>query len=141
MIRSTRLMTTWFLLLSACATHAPVRAADPCPARGTLMARTDLYFGLSIPGGGTVSSTDWQDFLDREVTPRFPDGLTLDEASGQWRDAASGELVRESSRVVTLLHEASTEADARVESIRAAYKSRFHQDSVMRVDEVECVAF
>jgi hypothetical protein len=105
------------------------------------MAKVELYFGLNIPGGGQVEPAAWQAFLDREVTPRFPAGLTVDEVSGQWQDATTGETVRESSRVLTLLYPPTPTAEQQIEAIRAAYQSQFQQDSVMRLDEAACVSF
>jgi Protein of unknown function (DUF3574) len=75
------------LALAAC--------ASVLPGEGDAMTATRLYFGLSIPGGGTVSDADWRDFLAHEVTPRFPDGLTVNEARGQWRDTRTGRVVGE----------------------------------------------
>ncbi|BCW88881.1 hypothetical protein sos41_20260 [Alphaproteobacteria bacterium SO-S41] len=134
-------------LLSACATPAPpvapvpVAVAPACPAGGSTMSKVELYFGLAIPGGGAVSKTEWQAFLDTEVTPRFPDGLSVEDVSGQWRDAATGKTVREPSRRIMILYTPSAEAETKIEAIRTAYKTRFRQDSVMRLDETDCVAF
>ena len=46
-----------------------------------------------ITGGGEVSEAEFQKFLDREITPRFPDGLTVYEADGQFLDS-TGTLIR-----------------------------------------------
>ena len=130
------------VLLAACAAPPPApapMAAATCPAGGAQMAKVELFFGLAIPGGGEVSSAEWQAFLEAEVTSRFPDGLSVDEVSGQWRDAATGQTVRERSRVVMILY--TPGAEAAIEAIRTTYKARFRQDSVMRVDELDCVGF
>src|SRR5262245_53088135 len=43
--------------------------------KGSLrFARTELYFGTARPDGA-VSEAEFREFLDRVVTPRFPDGL------------------------------------------------------------------
>ena len=36
---------------------------------------------------------------------------------------------------------ADAETNAKIEAIRSAYKLRFHQQSVMRVDSSSCVSF
>ena len=46
--------------------------------------RTTLYFGTTRPTGA-VSELEWQMFLRDEVTQRFPDGLTVWDAQGQWK--------------------------------------------------------
>jgi hypothetical protein len=74
------------------------------------------------------------------VSPRFPDGLMVLTGYGQWRDSAGGRA-REKARVVEIWYRPSADSDARIEAIRAAYKGRFAQESVMRVDGVSCVSF
>jgi hypothetical protein len=89
-----------------------------------------LYFGLSRPGG-TVSEAQWQAFVDEEVTPRFPGGLTQWQATGQWRE--SGPVLKEDSRVLQILHPAGSAADEKIQALRSIYKKRFGQSSVLRV--------
>jgi hypothetical protein len=94
--------------------------------------RTELYFGLAKPTG-QVSADEWRAFLDDVVTPRFPQGLTVCDAYGQW----SGDGVRvkkESSKLLILIHDEGAAQEAAVEEIRAEYKKRFQQESVLRVD-------
>jgi hypothetical protein len=98
-------------------------------------ARTELYFGTAMPDGA-VTDEEFRAFIDREVTPRFPDGLTVLEAEGQFR-GADGILVKERSFVLILLYPYETFATATrlVEQIRSLYKDRFEQESVLRVDD------
>lgn len=93
-----------------------------------------LYFGLSRPGG-SVSDEDWQAFVDAEVTPRFPDGMTQIPASGQWK-AKDGLVVKEGTRVLVLLHTRDKASDDAVQALRQAYKNRFQQESVLRVTQL-----
>ncbi|HET9224479.1 MAG TPA: DUF3574 domain-containing protein, partial [Roseiflexaceae bacterium] len=39
--------------------------------------RTELFFGSERPNKPEVSDAEFKQFLDEEVTPRFPDGLTV----------------------------------------------------------------
>ena len=55
-----------------------------CGATAVSQLQTTLYFGLARPKG-SVSELEWQVFLRDEVTTRFPEGLTVWEANGQWR--------------------------------------------------------
>ena len=84
--------------------------------------RTELYFGRNIPSGGTVSDADWQKFVDEVVTPRFPDGLTVLDADGQWR-GKDGSIAREESKVIVLLYprkdRKATNAKIEINSIAA----------------------
>jgi uncharacterized protein DUF3574 len=104
--------------------------------KGSLrFARTELYFGTARPDGA-VSDAEFRKFLDSVVTPRFPDGLTLIEADGQFR-GADGTLIKERSFVLILLYPYETfdKATRSVEVIRALYKTQFDQESVLRVDD------
>jgi uncharacterized protein DUF3574 len=109
-------------------------------------ARTELYFGSAKPDGSVVGDAEWSRFLDAEITPRFPDGLTVVSGLGQYR-GEDGAIVQEQSHLVILFYpeEAATESGAKVEAIRAAYERAFQQESVLRADEGEpapsCVSF
>lgn len=103
------------------------------------MANDLLYFGTQKPGG-SVSAAQWSEFLATAVTPRFPDGLTAWDASGQWK-ASDGTLVREPSHVLNLVHEGGARDEAAIGALIGEYKARFHQESVMRVAASACVSF
>ena|SRR6185436_801430 len=91
-----------------------------------------LFFGRAVPGGGSVSDAEWTAFVDEVVTPRFPDGLTIWRADGQWR-GNDGQLVREPTMIIEVLHPMSPEFDRKITDIADEYRRRFHQDAVMRV--------
>jgi Protein of unknown function (DUF3574) len=113
-----------------------------CPglAGADAFARTELFFGLSRPGG-VVSEAEFKGFVDAAVTPRFPDGLTLLTGVGQFRDS-SGTIVVEGSKLLILLYaRRDRDADAKIEQIRNDYKAAFEQQSVLRADDVSCVSF
>jgi hypothetical protein len=98
--------------------------------------RSELYFGA-------VSDEEWEGFLDNEVTPRFPDGLTYLEGYGQWRNSA-GVITEEDSIVLIIFYplEFAADASANLEEIRTEYKEQFDQESVLRVDDLPvCVSF
>jgi hypothetical protein len=115
----------------------PAATTQPALAE---MVRTELYFGRSQTDGGQVSDQQWEQFIEEEVTPRFPDGYTVVDGSGHWR-LASGATTRESSKLLILIHSAGPDADAKIEDIRAAYRDRFKQESVLRSDERARVEF
>lgn len=109
--------------------------AASCPSHGSEMAHTELLFGAA-----QVGMAQWKAFLMREVTPRFPDGLTTIEGYGQWK-ASNGKISAERSHILLLWHPPGAEADSKIDAIRDAYKKQFHQLSVMRVDSMDCVSF
>jgi uncharacterized protein DUF3574 len=97
--------------------------------------RTELYLGRDKPGGGQVSDDEWEKFLSEVATPKFPDGFTVLEGRGQYRDK-SGTIVREPSKVLVFLYKKQDRraASGKIEEIRSAYVKQFNQESVMRID-------
>jgi hypothetical protein len=74
------------------------------------------------------------------VTPRFPDGLTVLSGYGQWR-GPSGTIAKEPSRELLIWYRRNDRTDAEIEAIRQAYKTKFAQESVLRVDGLSCASF
>ncbi|WKX71971.1 DUF3574 domain-containing protein [Streptomyces sp. XD-27] len=120
---------------------APAKAAVAPPGRPYIETR--LFFGTERPDGGpTVTDKQFLDFVDREVTPSFPDGLTIQDGRGQWRDR-NGAIERERSYELILLYPVAEAPvrNPRIERIRNAYEREFAQDSVARLDETTRVDF
>jgi hypothetical protein len=99
-----------------------------------------VYFGRNRPAGGTVSDADWQRFLAEVVTPRFPAGLTVVEATGQWR-GANGTVDQERSEIVTIFHAGDEASRRAVADVAAEYKRRFDQEAVLRERSATCARF
>jgi hypothetical protein len=119
------------LVISGCATTVPTQKS---------YLRTELYFGLSRHDAPDITDAQFQSFLDSIVTPRFPNGYTVIDAQGRWRDA-DGHIITEPSRMIILLHPDTPDDDRKINEIRDAYKRQFDQDSVLRVDDPEHVDF
>ena len=115
-------------------------ALTGCRTGSSHMERIELLFGMGRKGGGEIGEDEWRAFLDADVTPRFPDGLTVLTGYGQWRNA-SGAIGKETSRVLLIWARPDAANNQKIETIRAAWKARFAQESVMRVDETSCVSF
>ncbi|TAL36881.1 MAG: DUF3574 domain-containing protein [Alphaproteobacteria bacterium] len=122
-------------MLSAC---APALQTASCIS-GKPFTETKLYFGLNKPAGGVVSGRDWQEFVDTDIAPRFPEGFTVVDAQGAWLGRKDGKTVSENSKIVIRLHEAAEEKA--VGEIIGSYKKKFAQEAVMRVDAAVCAAF
>ena len=108
---------------------------------GELWGRTELYFGSLKPDGTVVTEEEFKGFLDAEITPRFPDGLTLLTGFGQFRNS-QGVIVQERSMLLILLYPLQrSDANQKIEEIRSLYKQMFQQESVLRVDSQAKVSF
>ena len=112
--------------------------AAQCGQASAAQVRTTLYFGTTRPTG-TVSELEWQVFLRDEVTKRFPDGLTVWDAQGQWR-TPKGTIDQERSKVLLLVHADSAGARASVLEVIARYRMAFEQQSVLWETARVCVA-
>src|ERR1700733_6092436 len=122
--------------LSACVSTQQPR----CHSGEQLAVEDTLYFGQQKPSG-PITKEEWARFLQDVVTPRFPSGLTvISDASGQWL-SPKGSLVRESTRILQLVHPDDDANDALLAKVISEYKSQFDQESVLRVKIKACVAF
>jgi hypothetical protein len=127
-------------LISIVAAQASAQTIT-CTANHTAMMQAELLFGRNIGGRLGVTEKAWARFLADEITPRFPDGLTVYDAAGQYRENPAAKIVRERSKIVMILAEAGDAAMARIDEIVEAYKKRFRQKSVGVVIKPACVSF
>jgi hypothetical protein len=129
-------------LLAAALTLCPAAAEASCLLKTQKpMVEAELFFGRDIPGGGKVSDAQWRDFVNTALAAAFPDGFTIDDAEGAWRDARTGAAVREDSKVVFVEGDGTAAFAGKLERIADAYKRRFHQDAVGIVTRPVCAAF
>jgi len=105
------------------------------------MLLATLFLGTEVPGRGPVSAQEWEDFAETVVTPRFPEGFTVLDGQGQWRDPASGRLAREGTKLL-ILGAPDTPVTLRgLEEVSAEWRRRFRQLSVGRVIQPVCAGF
>lgn len=141
------------ILPAGCALHRP--AVSSAPATATLAGDaahpgstkgwvdTKLYFGLGPaerPEQG-ISEADWRSFLDAEVSPRFPSGLSVVDAYGQWQGKNQKAPERLRSKMLIIDYPDTEENRKKIEAIRAAWKQKTGDQSVMRVTEPADVSF
>jgi uncharacterized protein DUF3574 len=135
-------------LLAGCASQPGVAdavlhgdAAHPAQAQGWVDTR--LYFGLGLadePQQG-ISEQAWREFLDREVSTRFPDGLSVVDVYGQWQGKQQASPERLRSKMLVIDYPDTPANRAKVEAIRAAWKQHTGDQSVLRVTQPADVSF
>lgn len=110
-------------------------AIDPSRKTSPSWSKTELYCAIGLVGADTAAEeeTRWQDFLQHVVTPRFPDGYTVIDAYGQWRNSSTSETLRERTKILLILHENTSRQIAAIEEIRSAWKVTARQQSVLLV--------
>lgn len=130
--------------LAGC-TRAPQADPDPqqtCRAmHGQALYSITLAFGLSRPDGGHVTDSEWEDFLQGVVTPRFPAGLSATDAQGQWQEKPGRPVTREPARLVWIMAPWTPELVPSLTAIRETYKKQFNQKSVAAFVHPGCASF
>lgn len=134
------LMLGWlaFAVMAAAACSETDSAA--CPEGTDRFVRYELFMGRSSQSGEVVDDAAWTDFLGDTVTPRFPDGLTVLDAQGQWRDS-KGLVQKEHSKMLLILAPPGAGPTRLIGEVSDEYKRRFSQESVLRVVSDACVSF
>jgi hypothetical protein len=126
------------------ATAAPTLTGDSAhPGHTHGWVDTKLYFGLGPadhPEQG-ISETAWRDFLDKEVTPRFPAGLSVLDVYGQWESKGSSTPERLRSKLLVIDYADDDENRAKIDAIRAAWKQKTGDQSVLMVTAPADVSF
>jgi hypothetical protein len=141
-------LAAFLLLARAAIAGAPAQATaalqgDAARPEAAHWLRSELYFAIGpvdVADGG-VGEMRWQAFFDREVTPRFPNGLTVLDAYGQWRGLGKNAPSRLRSKVLIILHEDTPANRAAIDAIRVAWKTATHDKSVLLVTERADVSF
>ncbi len=127
----------WLLSLSLLAGCADLACGPFGPhARPDLVAQ--MFMGRHFPGG-EVSDADWAGFAANVITPRFPDGFTVLDGSGQWRGVDG--VVRETTKILWVAAPDTDSVRQALNDIAAAYREQFHQQSVGLVVTHGCAAF
>ncbi|QHN04033.1 DUF3574 domain-containing protein [Granulicella sp. WH15] len=136
----------FFLTALASPAQSTLKGDKAHPARAAHWVDTRLYFGLGPADDPTkgISESAWREFLDKEVTPRFPSGLSVVNVYGQWQgkqEAAAGTVERIRSKMLVIDYPATPANNARIEAIRRAWKQRTGNQSVLKVTQPASVSF
>ncbi|MDZ4350947.1 MAG: DUF3574 domain-containing protein [Xanthomonadaceae bacterium] len=113
------------------------------PNAATAWRRSELYFGVGDPHDPTsrIDQVRWQAFLEREVTPRFPDGLTVFDAYGQWLFRGQTSPERLDSKVLVIIHPDIAGDRAKIDAIRSAWKTETGHQSVLWASQLVEISF
>lgn len=120
----------------------PAAAAAKCilPSERTVV-EAELLFGRDIAGQSPVSDEEWDAFAVRSLAVEFPDGFTVSDGIGNWRDPKSGAIVHEQSKIVQIVSPSSRGLAGRLRRVIEAYRTQFHQESVGVITRAVCAAF
>lgn len=145
------------------ATQSSTLNGDPAhPAHGSHWVETRLYFGLDrveldsksdvrtdpadlnrtgSASAQRITEAGWIDFLDKEVTPRFPAGLSVIDCYGQWLGKNMSTPARLRSKILVIVYPDTSDNRVKIESIRTSWKQRTGDQSVLSVSQPAEVSF
>ena len=124
------------LVLSGCG-----RASQCHPGGGQAMRIFDLYFGRSVSGHTSVSDSEWRDFRDHVITPALPDGYTVLDGQGAWRNPRSNTTISEATKILVVALPDAPESQGVINGIRSTWQHRFHQYVVGMTVQTGCGSF
>ncbi len=127
-------------LLASC-TAPPDDPAHPANAAGWVETRLSFGLGPADRPEQGVSAAAWRAFLDREVTPRFPDGLSVLDIYGQWQGPGERAPERLRSKLLVIDHPDDATDEARLTAIRDAWRRLTGDRSVLSVTQTARVSF
>ena len=137
------------LTLAGCAVPSsqPTPASSP-PAPYTCllpseqrMLVAELFFGRRIKGRAPLTDAEWAEFAANTITPNFPDGFTVFDGAGQWRNPRTGQIARDPTKILLVAAPRTPDLARRLSALIDTYKTRFHQQSVGLITRVSCAAF
>lgn len=112
---------------------APMPVA--CPAGQAQLRTAQLFLGAGKPAA--LTDRDLSRFVDQEVTPRFPDGVTVVDGGGQWK-GSENRMIREASKVVLVVLPTTGTGHGKVEAVRTAYRTRFKREPIVVLPPPAC---
>lgn len=125
----------------------PAFGCAPLPDSGCLLAAQrrlvsiTLFFGRAIPGRAPLQQAEWEAFVTADLAPNFPDGFTVIDGEGRWRDPGSGRTASEPTKIVQVVEAQGADLAGRVSRVTALYRKQFNQVSVGVASAAVCAAF
>jgi hypothetical protein len=105
------------------------------------MLVAELFFGRSITGREPLTDTEWAEFRVQAIAPNFPDGFTIFDGEGQWRNPRTGRIASDRTKILLVAVKREPDLARRLSAVIDAYKTRFHQQSVGIITRDSCAAF
>ena len=104
------------------------------------MLVAELFFSRGVKGGEPLTDAEWAEFAARTITPNFPDGFTVFDGDGQWRNPQTGHIVGSRTKILVIAAKRDPDLARRLAAVIDAYKTEFHQQSVGIITRDSCGA-
>jgi hypothetical protein len=135
----------WLLMLAGCADSpeallpaAPYTCLLPAEQR---MLVAELFFGRNIKGRQPLTDAEWVEFAAQTITPNFPDGFTVFDGVGQWRNPQTEQIAGGRTKILLVAAQRTPDFARRLSTVIDAYKAQFHQHSVGIITRDSCAVF
>jgi hypothetical protein len=105
------------------------------------MLVAELFFGRGIKGRQPLTDAEWAEFAAQTITPNFPDGFTVFDGEGQWRNPQTGQIAGSRTKILLVAAKREPDLARRLAAVIEAYKTEFRQQSVGVITRDSCAAF
>ena len=134
-------IATSLAMLTGCAA-SQTQTVYPCllPSEQRMLV-AELFFGRGLEDRQSLADTEWAEFAAQSITPNFPDGFTVFDGEGQWRNPQTKEIVRDRTKILLVATKPESDLVQRLLAVIDDYKARFHQQSVGIITRDSCATF
>ena len=94
------------------------------------MSVSQLFLGRDIAGRRPLTDEEWSAFVSTVIAREFPDGFTVMDGEGTWRDPATQKIVHEQTKILVVASASTYDLADRIDRISQAYRSAYAQTSV-----------
>jgi hypothetical protein len=129
-----------FTMLAGCAAPQPTPYTCLLSAEQRMLV-AELFFGRNVKGRDPLSDAEWAEFAAQSITPNFPDGFTVFDGEGQWRNPQTGKIAGDRTKILLVAARREPDLAQRLSAVIDAYKARFHQQSVGVITRDSCASF
>jgi hypothetical protein len=105
------------------------------------MVVAELFFGRKIAGRAPLGASEWAAFAAQTIVPNFPDGFTVVDGAGHWRDPQTGRATDEESKILLVAVVPSADLARRLRAVIDTYRTQFREQSVGIITSDACAAF
>jgi hypothetical protein len=133
-------------MLAACVAQPPTPSPQPAPYSCLMPAEermlvAELFFSRGIKGRKPLTDAEWAEFAAQTITPNFPDGFTVFDGEGQWRNPQTGRIAGNRTKILLVAAPRTPDLAQRLSAVIDAYKVLFHHQSVGIITRDSCAAF
>jgi Protein of unknown function (DUF3574) len=105
------------------------------------MLVAELFFDRDIDRREPLTDAEWAAFVAEAITPNFPDGFTVLDGEGRWRNPRTGRTGGGRTKILLVAAKRTADLARRLTAVIDAYKREFRQHSVGLITRDSCASF